>query len=106
MKHNTIILLHNAWKLTRPEYMKFTAGDSIYGNDSNPEELKRWPITEKAEALEELKKYRCTYRKSGQLYHVEEYALEYCETDDEGEFVVGSDFDMAEEDQDNDSIDR
>lgn len=29
--------------------------------------------------------------------NVEEYALEYCETDQDGEFVEGSDYDLAPE---------
>lgn len=39
--NNTIILLKGEELLTRGEYKKFNKGDTIFGNDSNPEELKR-----------------------------------------------------------------
>lgn len=60
-------------------------------------ELKRWDITQAEEAKAELAKYNCSYSKGIALYYIEEYALEYCECDEDGEFVQGSDYDFAEE---------
>lgn len=94
MAANTIILKKGEYALTRSEYKKFQKGDSIL---YDPEELKRWNIDDKEEALQELAKYRCTYKKGIELYFVEEYALEFCECDSDGEFVCGSDFEYAAE---------
>lgn len=95
MKQNTIILQKGDGIYTRNEYKKFIAGDTIYGDDSNPTELKRWGIEQKKEALAELQKYKCSYRKDNQLFDVEEYALEFCVCDDDGEFIEGSDYEFA-----------
>lgn len=95
--NNTIILLKGEALLTRGEYKKFNKGDTIFGNDSNPEELKRWSIEQEQEAKEELAKYACTYHENIETWSIEEYALEYCECDEEGEFLQGSDYDLAEE---------
>lgn len=95
--NNTIILLKGEERLSDSEYKKFTKGDTIFGDNSNPTELKRWNINQSEEAKIELAKYNCSYCKSISLYYIEEYALEYCECDEDGEFVQGSDFDLAEE---------
>ena len=96
MEQNTIILLKGDARLTKNEYKKFIVGDTIYGDDSNPTELKRWGIEQKAEALVELQKYKCSYCKDNQLWDIEEYALEFCACDEDGEFVEGSDYEFAE----------
>ena len=54
MEQNTIILLKGDARLTKNEYRKFAVGDTIYGADSNPTEVKRWGIEQKMEALAEL----------------------------------------------------
>ena len=95
--NNTIILLKGYALLTRTEYKKFNKGDTIFGNDSNPEEIKRWSIEQEQEAKEELAKHTCTYRENAETWSIEEYALEYCECDEEGEFLQGSDYGLAEE---------
>lgn len=95
--YNTIILKKGEARLTYRERKKFTKGDTIWGEDENPEELKRWSIDKVEEAKAELAKYRCSYKQGEQLYYVEEYALDYCECNEEGEFMLGSDFDLAEE---------
>ena len=59
--------------------------------------MKRWDITDKEEAKKELSNLRCSYEKDNALYNVTEYALEYCECDENGNFVSGSDYDLAEE---------
>lgn len=93
---NTIILLKGYQKLTEKEYRKFEKGNTIWGDNSDPEEIKRWNIEEKEDAKKELSKYHCKYQ-GGYDWDIEEYALEYCECDEDGEFVQGSDYDLAEE---------
>lgn len=97
--NNTIILKEGYAFLTKNEYKEFSKGDTICGADRNPKELKRWNIADEAEAKEELKKYRCEYyeQKSSGSMSIKEYALEYCECDEDGEFMFGSDFDFADE---------
>jgi hypothetical protein len=96
--NNTIILKHCEIRLTREEFKGFKKGNTICGEDEYPvEELKRWSIEDQQEAIEELSKYRCKYTEDGSLYNIEEYALEYCECDEDGEFIQGSDYDLAPE---------
>lgn len=93
MKANTIILWHG----TREYVNNFEEGDTIFGLCADPEEIKRWNIKDEKQALEELKKCRCSYstgRYDG--YCIEEYALEFCECDEYGDFVEGSDYIFAE----------
>lgn len=93
---NAIRLLKGERRITNEELKNFQKGDTIWGNDENPEELKRWKIEEKEEAKKELSNLRCKYvRYNEHLTDVEEYALEYFEADESGEFVEGSDFDLA-----------
>lgn len=96
MEQNTIVLLKGEGRFTKNEYKKITVGDTIYGEDSNPTELKRWTIKQKTEALKELQKYKCSYSKDNQLWGVVEYALEFCTCDEDGEFLEGSDYEFAE----------
>lgn len=96
--NNTIRLLKGEAELTKREFEAFTKGDTIWGADREPEELKRWSIEQEQEAKEELKKYCCTYNRYNEnLTDIEEYALEYFEADEDGEFISGSDYDLAEE---------
>ena len=90
---NTIILLHNDAILTNTELKKFKKGDLIWGDDQNPEPLKTWSIEDEDDALEELKRHNCSYDDN----MIEEWALEYCETNEDGEFIEGSDFKFAKE---------
>ncbi len=92
---NTIILKKGEAYLTNREYEKFEKGDTIWGTDRETEELKRWNIEDEEEAKKELAKYRCSYERRNDNWDIEEYALEYCECDKDGEFVEGSDFDLA-----------
>lgn len=98
---NTIILLHNRASLTRQEWKKFEEGDLIFGADTNPTELKRWNIEQEDEANAELAKYECSYitNSNPSLVFVEEYALEYCLTDEDGEFIEGSDLVFANKEE-------
>ena len=97
MALNTIILQKGDSILTRTEYKKFEKMDTIDGNDTKPEELMRWDIKDESLAIEELKKYRCSYIQGEQLMYIEEYALMFCECDDNGEFLLGANFIPAEE---------
>ena len=90
---NTIILHMGNEILTKKEYKNFRKGDTIWGADSNAEELKRWPIEKEEEAKAELAKFRCEYEDG----YITEYALEWCEYDEDGEFIDGSNFELAEQ---------
>ena len=57
MEYNTIRLVKGTETLTSREYQKFTPGDTIWGIDSEWEELARWDIDDEERAQEELKKY-------------------------------------------------
>ena len=94
---NTIILLGNTASLTKAEWRKFNEGDLILGIDSDPDELMRWDIKQEQEAKAELAKYNCGYitDSNPSLVFVEEYALMYCDTDDDGEFIEGANFIFA-----------
>ena len=95
---NTIILKKGEFtRQTKTEFNKFNKYDTIIGENSDPEELMRWGIEQEDEAKAELAKYRCEYEWSNNLFYATEYALEYCECNEDGEFVQGSDFDFAEE---------
>lgn len=93
--YNTIILLKGEARLNDWEYQKFTKGDTIFCFD--PEELERWRADDIDKAKAELAKYHCSYTKDVELHNVTEYALEYCECDENRDFVSGSDYDFAEE---------
>lgn len=95
--NNTIILQKGFAILTENEYKKFNKGGTIWGVDTDPEEIKRWNIEDEAEAKAELAKYKCTYSSDYNNHYIEEYALEYCECDEDGDFIQGSDFELAEE---------
>lgn len=98
---NMIRLFHGECRATNEELKKFQKGGTIWGNDTDPEELKRWSMEQKEEAKKELSALRCKYaRYNEHLTDVEEYALEYFEADESGEFVEGSDFELAKMDFD------
>lgn len=85
-------------RLTNSEYNKFEKGDTIWGDGSNPEELNRWMAEDEAEALKALEAVRCNYSNyNSQLVEVIEYALEYFTADENGEFLDGSDYQIANE---------
>lgn len=94
---NTIILKAGQATLAEREYERFQKGDTIFGADSEPEELKRWLIEDDEDAKKELARYSCEYIKRAECWDVIEYALEYCECDEDGEFIQGSDFELATE---------
>ncbi len=100
MYYNAIRLLKGERRYGKKAFDKhFSKGDTIFGDDCEPVEIARWKAEDKAEAEEELAKYKCEYD-YGELqnaYYVTEYGLEYCDFDEEGEWEAGSDFDLAEE---------
>ncbi len=92
---NTIILLHGNGEISEK-------GDTIFGNDSYPDEVKRWNISEDADAQNELDKHKCEYWKSSTFYGfnvliADEWALKYCECDEDGECIQAGDFYLAKE---------
>lgn len=95
--YNTIILLKGKKNLSRKEYRSFSKGDTIWGLNGDPEEIARWVIDDEEEARKELAKFNCSYDNKDVYYSITEYALQYCECDSNGEFMTGSDFDLANE---------
>lgn len=101
--YNTIRLLKGEERVPRRFFENgFSKGDTIFGDDCEPVEIARWKAEDKEEAEAALAKYKCEYH-YGELqntYYVTEYCLEYCDCDEDGEFVEGSDYDMADEEID------
>lgn len=97
---NTIILLHGDAALSKMEMKKFEKGDTVINDLADATEVKRWKMSEKDKAFAELASKKCTYKKGIELTYIDEWALEYCECDEDGEFVEGSDYDMADEEID------
>ena len=93
---NTIVLKKGEGNLTKSEYKNFNRGDMIFNINSEPEEVKRWNFTNKDEARRELARYSCEYIEYADCWSIKEYALEYCECDENGEFIQGSDYDLAD----------
>lgn len=90
---NTINLIKGEERYTEKEWRGFQKGGTLWGTDCvEPEVLKSWPIEKEAEAKAELAKYRCEYYDGWAI----EYALEYFEANEDGEFVEGSDYELAE----------
>lgn len=87
---NTIILLHGDAVLSKMEMKKFKKGDTVINDWADVTEVKRWKMSEKDEAIAELASKKCTYKKGIELMYIDEWALEYCECDEDGEFVEQS----------------
>lgn len=68
--------------------------EALFGIDSDPVEIGRF--YEKAKAMEELSNYKCKVWKSGSVWRASGFAIETFDADDDGEFLTGSDYDMAE----------
>lgn len=94
---NTIILWHGEAALSKMEMKKFEKGDTVCNDWADATEVQRWNISDKDEAVAVLASKKCTYKKGIELTYIDEWALEYCECDENGEFVEGSDYDMADE---------
>lgn len=95
MANNTIRLL-KGYEITTTE--KARRGGTIWGMNAEPEELGRWSIEDEDEARKALGAHRCTYEyetRGRGTVELTEYGLEYFEADEDGEFVSGSDYDLA-----------
>lgn len=99
--YNTILLLKGERQYSIGDFKKFTAGDTIFGDCSDPIELKRWTAEGKTEAEELLNNnYKCKYDYGDlqEMWYVTEYALEYAEYDEDGDFMDSFGFNLAPED--------
>ena len=97
--NNTIILLKGTESLTKREYRRFEKGDTIWGDMQDPEELQRWSIDQKEEAEKALADLRCEYIQRAEIVDITEHALQYCECDEDGEFIQGSDYSFAPDEE-------
>lgn len=96
MSYNTIRLIHGSLNCPRHIWLKkVNPGDSILECDHWCEEVMRWSIEQEAAAQKELSRRKCTYFRIGDTVYADEYALEYCECDEDGEFIEGSDYELA-----------
>ena len=96
---NTIIMLKGESILTYREMREFQKGDTIWGVDRVPQEVRRWEIGEEKAARAALAEKKCSYRKGIKDTYIEEYALQYCDVDVNGDFMSGADYDLAEEEE-------
>ena len=94
---NTIILLKGEEVLTSREMKTFSKGDTIWGDNTEPKEIKRWKSENKEDAEKALSEKKCEYSKGIQDTYITEYALMYCDCDNDGEYIDGADYDLAEE---------
>lgn len=73
--------------------------EACFGADSNPIEIARFDTKEDAyKALKEHEAPRAwvTATMTGYVWDCEAYALEFCEEDEDGEFIMGSDYDYLD----------
>lgn len=96
--YNTIKLLKGEGNITKKDFENFEAGETIFGDNAEPVELARWVAEDEEDAKAALAKHNCTvsYGELQKTYYIEEYALEYCTCDKDGDFIEGSDYDLAE----------
>lgn len=93
----TIIrLLHGETNFPMRHLNDYEEGDSIFGVDSCPRELKRW-INDEAAAREELKKYHCK-KHINEFVFINEYALEITRVDEDEDFddAMSADYVLAD----------
>lgn len=94
MENNTIILMHGTGEID-------DRGDTIFGVDNSAKEVMRWSIGDEAAAKAELAKHVCKYSakktfNGSSVVSANEWALLYCECDEDGDLVDGGDYRMAE----------
>lgn len=94
---NTIIFKRENARLTKREYEKFQKGDLIFGENRNPEELKRWVPDDEDNAKIGLARHCCSCKRVFDDCEIVEYAPEYCECDEDGEFIQSCNYILAEE---------
>lgn len=102
---NTIILKHceSNYSANDVRRGKVSQGDSFI-DQYDIGEVKRWSIDDEAAALAELAKHKCTYSYKNGTVWADEWALEFFEADEDGEFVMGSDEEYAVAEFDGDSF--
>lgn len=93
--NNTVILKKYEAGLTNREYKEMNYRLCVEGYEGK--ELARWNIEDIDIAKKELAKYKNKRWTNGSVWDIEEYALEYCECDEDGEFIAGSDYDIAKD---------
>lgn len=87
-QYNTIILKKAIEKLSKKMEQTYKIGDLIYGRgEKQPVELKRWTSENEEKADQELEKYFCWIDRGPGGCKVMEYALIYCQTDENGEVI-------------------
>lgn len=89
---NTINLIYGRGEISE-QYESLTGDEKI---------MKTWPISQESEAMAELEKHKCTYSVcrniiGKKLIYAEEWALEYCDTDEDGEFMCSYGCDPAKD---------
>lgn len=102
---NTIILKHSESNYSANDVRrgKVSQGDSFIDQYESGE-VKRWSINDEAAALAELAKHKCTYDYRNGTVWADEWALEFFEADEDGEFVMGADEEYAVAEFDGDSF--
>lgn len=102
MIKNTITLIHSE--------SNYSANDVRCGRVSldeclcDPTEVKRWGICDEDAARAELAKHKSSFSYKNGAVWVDAWALEFFESDDDGEFLEGSDMDLAAPEFDGDSL--
>lgn len=87
-QYNTIILKKAIEELSWKRKQTYKMGDLIYGKgEKQPVELKRWTSENEEKAEWELEKYFCWIDRGSCSGKAMEYALIYCQTDENGEVI-------------------
>lgn len=92
---NTIILKHGAGNVPCEKFNRFSMGDTIFGTNANPVEICRWGIDEELYALKTFVALSSKYRLFDTHWYIEEYALEYCECDKDGNIIETCGYDVS-----------
>lgn len=98
---NTITLIHSTRNFTRAEVERGRV--DLVECLCDPDEVKRWGIADEALARAELSKHKSTFAYKNGTVWTDVWALEFFETDEDGEFVNGGDLDYATHEFDGDS---
>lgn len=95
---DTIILIHGSSQCKARDWRKkIFPGEAVFGIDNNSQYIKKWPAEEEASAYKELSSKKCEYYRTGDTIWLDEWALMWCECDEDGEFISGADYELAEE---------
>lgn len=94
--NNTVRLLKGHEFVKNGELETFVEGSTIFDDGVDAIELKRWDIDDVEDARDALDALSCEADTGEQLTEITEYALEFFNSDDDGEFISGSDYSLAE----------